>query len=46
MAWFDELWNDGDVTKDVKAEVLAALERLGLPYALGIRLLQDPLPRL
>ena len=33
MDWFDELWNDGDVTKDVKAEVLAALERLGLPYA-------------
>ena len=27
--WFDELWDDLELTKDVKYEVLAALARLG-----------------
>lgn len=29
IRWFDELWNDEIMTEDVKAEVLAALDRLG-----------------
>ncbi|RSV14248.1 ATP-dependent helicase [Sphingomonas sp. ABOLF] len=28
LAWFDEAWNDDTLTTDVKAEVLARLERL------------------
>ena len=31
--WFDALWNDTDLSRDVKAEVLTALERLGRAYA-------------
>ena len=31
LRWFDELWCDTDTTRDVKDEVLAALERLGKP---------------
>ena len=31
--WFNELWNDESITEDVKAEVLAALNRLAMPYA-------------
>ena len=31
--WFDGLWNDASLTEDVKAEVLAALERLGAAFA-------------
>lgn len=33
LDWFDELWNDQSLTKDAKSEVLAALHRLGQPYA-------------
>ena len=33
QSWFDGLWNDQDLTQDAKADVLAALERLGQPYA-------------
>ena len=33
IQWFDELWNDCDLTSDVKEKVLAALSRLGKPYA-------------
>ena len=33
LNWFDELWNDTDLTGDVKAEVLTALGRLGQAYA-------------
>ena len=33
LHWFDELWGDADATRDVKDEVLAALERLGKPNA-------------
>ena len=31
--WFDALWTDGDLTRDAKQEVLAALARLGAAYA-------------
>ncbi len=31
--WFDGLWSDQDLTYDAKADVLAALEHLGRPYA-------------
>ena len=31
--WFDRLWGDEAQTKDVKREVLAALERIGKNYA-------------
>ncbi len=33
LLWFDGLWRDESLTRDVKAEVLAALERLGAAYA-------------
>lgn len=33
LAWFDDLWTDESLTRDAKADVLAALERLGRPYA-------------
>lgn len=33
MQWFDDLWNDSKLTRDVKEEILAALNRLGKPYA-------------
>ena len=33
LRWFDGLWNDDSLTRDAKADVLAALERLGRPYA-------------
>lgn len=33
LSWFDDLWNDQNLTRDAKADVLAALERLGRPYA-------------
>ena len=33
LDWFESLWNDEALTDDVKAEVLAALARLGAPYA-------------
>ena len=32
-AWFDEIWNDTDHVEDVKAKVIAALNRLGKDYA-------------
>ncbi len=32
-AWFDEIWNDQKSVRDVKAEVLAELARLGTDYA-------------
>ena len=33
IQWFDDLWNDGKLSSDVKGKVLAALNRLGKPYA-------------
>jgi len=33
LAWFNRLWNDRYLTKDVKQQVLEALERLGRDYA-------------
>ena len=33
LAWFDELWRDKSRTRDVKQQVLDALERIGRPYA-------------
>ena len=33
LRWFDGLWNDNSLTRDAKADVLAALDRLGQPYA-------------
>ena len=33
LHWFDDLWGDESLTRDAKAEVLAALERLGAAYA-------------
>lgn len=33
MQWFDDLWNDSKLTSDVKEKILAALNRLGKPYA-------------
>ena len=33
LRWFDGLWNDDSLTRDAKTDVLAALERLGRPYA-------------
>ena len=33
LQWFDNLWRDERLTRNAKAEVLAALERLGRPYA-------------
>lgn len=33
IRWFDELWNDSDITRNVKEEILDALNRLGKPYA-------------
>ena len=33
LGWFDALWSNTDLTRDVKAEVLAALGRLGQAYA-------------
>ena len=33
LAWFDELWRDESRTADAKQQVLAALERIGRPYA-------------
>ena len=33
LDWFDDLWNREDLTRDAKADVLAALERLGQPYS-------------
>ncbi len=31
--WFDELWRDRELTRDAKADVLAALARLGEDYS-------------
>ena len=33
LAWFDGLWADDSLTRDAKADVLEALERLGAAYA-------------
>ena len=33
LRWFDGLWHDESLTRDAKPDVLAALERLGRPYA-------------
>ena len=33
MDWFDQLWNDDDLTHDAKAQVLAALGRVGQEHA-------------
>ena len=33
LDWFDNLWRDEDLTRDAKADVIAALNRLGQPYA-------------
>ena len=33
LHWFDDLWGDQSLTRDAKAEVLAALERLGAAYS-------------
>ena len=33
LAWFDELWDDEDLTHDAKQEVLDALARLGRDYS-------------
>ena len=33
LRWFNRLWSDEGLTRDAKAEVLAALERLGAAYA-------------
>lgn len=33
LGWFDDLWNNESLTRDAKADVLAALERLGRPYS-------------
>ena len=33
LRWFDDLWRDESLTRDAKPDVLAALERLGRPYA-------------
>lgn len=33
LGWFDDLWADETLTRDAKADVLSALERLGRPYA-------------
>jgi len=33
LGWFNDLWANKELTRDVKADVLAALERLGRPYA-------------
>ena len=33
LHWFDDLWGDEQLTRDAKAEVLAALERLGKDYS-------------
>jgi len=33
LRWFEGLWDDNTLTQDAKADVLAALERLGQPYA-------------
>ena len=33
LHWFDDLWGDESLTRDAKAEVLAALKRLGAAYA-------------
>lgn len=33
LQWFDDLWDDGSLTRDAKQEVLAALHRLGQPYS-------------
>ena len=32
LYWFDELWNNRDLTRDAKKEVLTALARLGKDY--------------
>ncbi len=32
LAWFDALWNDHELTRDAKQEVLGALARLGRDY--------------
>ena len=32
-AWFDELWTNKDLTRDVKKEVLAALNRIGKEHS-------------
>ena len=33
LHWFNDLWDDESLTRDAKAEVLAALERLGAGHA-------------
>ena len=33
LQWFENLWSDERLTRNAKLEVLAALERLGRPYA-------------
>ena len=32
-SWFDQLWNDDELTRDAKAQVLAALGRVGQEHA-------------
>ena len=33
LTWFDDLWDDETRTRDAKQQVLAALQRIGRPYA-------------
>lgn len=33
LSWFDDLWNNLDLTQDAKQDVLVALQRLGKNYA-------------
>ena len=33
LNWFDDLWRDESLTRDAKADVLTALNRLGRPYS-------------
>ena len=42
--WFDELWNDPSLVKDVKQEVLQYLAAALRQQRAGVHLLQDPVP--
>ncbi len=33
LSWFDDLWQNEKLTRDAKADIIAALNRLGRPYA-------------
>ena len=41
--WFDDLWTDTELTRNVKREVLDALNRIGKDHSPGTHLLQDAL---